>query len=167
MSKKTGVKHDDGKIRYELLPPELLEEVSKVLTFGAKKYSSRNWELGIEWSRVYGALQRHLWTWWDGNKDDLDDETKYSHLAHAACCIAFLLTFEKRKIGDDDRPINLEGYIMLRKVKDKKFKTKKEASDWAKKEKKKSPPGQQFKWETNRLDTSGPMKWEAVIFRNV
>lgn len=96
-----ALKFDQDKIRLELLPPELLTETGKILTFGAKKYADRNWELGMDWSRVYGALNRHLWTWWGGQNKD--PESGESHLAHAACCIAFLLAYEQRGVGTDDR----------------------------------------------------------------
>lgn len=97
-----GVKFDSDKIRLELLPPELLDAVGTILTFGAHKYSDRNWELGMNWSRVYGALLRHLNAWWAGQ--DFDPETGKSHLWHAGCCIAFLITYEERQLGKDDRP---------------------------------------------------------------
>lgn len=98
----TAIKYDQEKNRLELIPPELITEVGKILTFGAVKYSERNWELGMDWGRVYGALQRHLWAWWVG--EDTDPETGESHLAHAACCIAFLIAYEQRGVGNDDRP---------------------------------------------------------------
>lgn len=96
-----GLKYDQGKPRMDLIPPELMTEVAKILTFGAKKYEDRNWEKGMDWGRVYGALQRHLWAWWSGQ--DKDEETGESHLAHAGCCIAFLITYERRNIGEDTR----------------------------------------------------------------
>lgn len=100
----SGNKDDGGKVRYELLPPEALEEVAKVLTFGAEKYGERNWELGINYSRVFGALLRHIWAWWNPLQPDKDDETGLSHLAHATCCVMFLLTFEQRGMTKlDDR----------------------------------------------------------------
>jgi hypothetical protein len=96
-----GVKFDGDKLRYDLIPPELLEETARVLTYGAVKYSERNWEKGMAWHRPFGALMRHMWAWWGG--EDRDPETGFSHLAHAACCIAFLITYERRSIGTDDR----------------------------------------------------------------
>ena len=96
-----GYKADEGKPRMDLLPPELLWAVANVLTFGAKKYSDRNWEAGMKWGRVYAALQRHLWAWWHGEAKD--PETGYSHLWHSGCCIAFLIAYEHREIGEDDR----------------------------------------------------------------
>jgi hypothetical protein len=98
-----GIKFDEGKAPYDLIAPELLESVAKVLKFGADKYGVRNWEKGMSYGRVFAALQRHLWAWWR-NKDDKDSETGYSHLDHAASCIMFLITYEQRKVGEDDRP---------------------------------------------------------------
>lgn len=100
-NENTGRKDDQEKIRMDLLPPELLTSVATILTFGAKKYADRNWEGGMAWGRVYGALQRHLNAWWGGQ--EVDAETGKSHLWHAGCCIAFLITYEQRKIGTDDR----------------------------------------------------------------
>lgn len=98
-----GVKADTGKLRYDLLAPEALEGTAKVLTFGAQKYSDRNWEQGIKYSRVFGALMRHMWAWWRG--EDLDAETRLSHLHHAACCIHFLQAYwERNMVSFDDRP---------------------------------------------------------------
>ncbi len=99
-----GKKFDQDKIRMELIPPELLEAVGTILTFGAKKYDDRNWEKGMNWSRVYGALLRHLNAW--ASREDTDPETGKSHLWHAGCCIAFLITYEMRGIGTDDRATN-------------------------------------------------------------
>jgi len=107
----TGVKNDIGKVRLELIPPELLFAVGDILTFGANKYADRNWENGMKWSRVFGALMRHMWSWWGGKAPtsksflfgELDSETGRSHLWHAGCCLAFLIAYEERGIGEDDR----------------------------------------------------------------
>ena len=96
-----GRKDDAAKIRYELLPPELLTGTADILTFGAQKYGDRNWENGMAWSRVFGALMRHMWAWWRGEKADA--ETGKSHLWHASCCLAFLIAYEQRRVGTDDR----------------------------------------------------------------
>lgn len=97
-----GQKFDQDKPRMDLLPPELLWATASVLTFGAEKYSARNWEKGMAWSRPYAALLRHMTAWWAG--EDTDEESGMSHLWHAACCIAFLVAFEDRGTGTDDRP---------------------------------------------------------------
>jgi hypothetical protein len=95
------VKADKDKAEWYLVPPDAMTEIVDVLTYGAKKYSPHNWSAGAEWSRYFSACMRHLWAWWGG--EDKDPETGYSHLAHAACCILFLLAYEKRKLGDDNR----------------------------------------------------------------
>lgn len=97
-----GRKDDHGKLPYHLLPPELMEGIAAVLEFGALKYSPRNWEAGMAWSRPFAALMRHMWAWWRGEK--ADTETGMSHLWHAGCCLAFLIAYERRRIGTDDRP---------------------------------------------------------------
>ena len=98
-----GKKFDQDKIRMELLSPEALEGTAQVLTFGAKKYADRNWEKGVKYSRVFGAVMRHLWAWWKG--ESLDPETGLSHLHHAACCIMFLQTYEARNMEEfNDKP---------------------------------------------------------------
>lgn len=100
-----GIKHDSDKVRYELIPPEFLHATAEILTFGAAKYTDRNWERGMKWSRVFGALMRHLWAWWNPLTSSLDPETGKSHLWHAACCLAFLVAYEARQIGEDDRAV--------------------------------------------------------------
>jgi len=100
--KQVAIKHDQAKNRLDLLPFDSINEIAKILTFGAQKYSDRNWENGFNWGRVYAALQRHLNLWFMG--EDLDEETNLSHLAHAGCDLLFLLTFVLRDIGEDDRP---------------------------------------------------------------
>lgn len=96
-----GRKDDSEKVRLDLIPSELVFAVGSILTFGSVKYGDRNWEKGMKWSRVFGALMRHMWAWWRG--DACDPETGKSHLWHAACCIAFLITYEARRVGEDDR----------------------------------------------------------------
>ena len=91
-----GRKNDDGKLRMDLIPPEALEELAKVLTWGASKYSDKNWELGLRWGRVLGAALRHIIAWMKGEIHD--PETGLSHLSHALCNLAFLVTYEQRKM---------------------------------------------------------------------
>lgn len=97
-----GRKDDGGKDPWHLLPFDAARAIVKILGFGAAKYGARNWEKGMEWSRVYGALQRHMAAWWE--RDHADPETGLSHLWHAGCCVLFLIAYEIRGVGRDDRP---------------------------------------------------------------
>ncbi len=99
-----GKKFDDNKNRYDLVPPEALDQVVQVWTYGAIKYDDRNWENGIKWGRLFGAIMRHLWAFWRG--EDNDPESGMSHLAHAACGTMMLLQHWNFKSELDDRPIN-------------------------------------------------------------
>lgn len=96
-----GVKADAGKAPVELFPPEAILEISKVLAFGAAKYDAWNWAKGMRWSRLAGAAMRHLLAWLMG--EDKDPESGLSHLAHLGCCVVFLITYEARSLGTDDR----------------------------------------------------------------
>lgn len=99
-----GTKHDGGKIPLNLLSNYALEEVAKVLDFGAKKYRRWDWSEGIAYSRVIAAAKRHIAQWED--RTNLDPETGISHLAHALCNLMFLLDYEIRDLKefDDRRP---------------------------------------------------------------
>lgn len=96
-----GRKDDSEKLRYDLIPPEAMEALAFILTYGAQKYGDRNWEQGMRWGRPFAALMRHMWSWW--RCEGVDEETGKSHLWHAMACIAFLITYEARGIGKDDR----------------------------------------------------------------
>lgn len=97
-----GVKFDAGKLRMDLLPPEAENAMAQILTDGAAKYGERGWERGMAWSRVYAALRRHLSAWWSGQ--DTDPESGHSHLWHVLTNAAFLVAYEQRGVGEDDRP---------------------------------------------------------------
>ncbi len=99
--KGEALKFDGDKPPMVLLPFDALEEVAKVLAFGAEKYEAHNWRKGFEWSRLYSAVFRHLSSHLQG--EDTDPETGLSHLAHAACGVLFLVAHEKNGLGTDDR----------------------------------------------------------------
>lgn len=85
-----GLKFDAQKDRWDLLPTAAVRQIVKVLTFGANKYGDDNWRhVPDARRRYYAAAMRHLTAWWEGTEND--EETGVSHLAHAACCILFLM----------------------------------------------------------------------------
>ena len=103
LSKDGGNKFDGGKLRVDLIPVESIEGIAEILTHGAAKYSDNNWREGIKFTRVYGAMLRHLLNWYKG--EDIDKDSGLRHLDHAACNIAFLQTYAKYEKYDeyDDR----------------------------------------------------------------
>lgn len=84
-----GVKHDAGKEQWGLLPLLAVQDIVRVLTFGAKKYAPDNWrKVPQAQERYYDALLRHLVAWRLGEQND--PESGLPHLAHAGCCLLFL-----------------------------------------------------------------------------
>jgi hypothetical protein len=100
-AKATGVKHDTDKPDMSLLSNIALIKVAQVMSFGKKKYAAHNWRGGFVWSRPLAAAARHLYAYIGG--EDKDPETGLSHLAHAMCCLMFVLEFEETKKELDDR----------------------------------------------------------------
>lgn len=83
------MKFDGAKLRYDLIPFEALEQIVAVITYGAEKYAPENWKEEVEPARWMAAAYRHLTAVSMG--EDMDDDTGLPHLAHAACCILFML----------------------------------------------------------------------------
>lgn len=99
-----GVKASIGKRPLHLLPRDALEAVADALEHGARRYGDRNWEKGLSVSDLVRAADGHLWDWYlrrDDGKDAGPGGSGLSHLAHAACCILFLLSHELRGLPDD------------------------------------------------------------------
>lgn len=96
-----GVKYDQDKLQWDLMPFDLLEEELKVWMFGAKKYSAHNWRKGMPTTRGFNALMRHLTAYMNG--EDNDPESGISHLAHAACCLKMMQHTAKYHPSLNDR----------------------------------------------------------------
>ena len=97
----SAMKFDENKLPVNLLSTEALNQTAAVLKFGADKYAEHNWRAGFAWSRPLAAAMRHIMAFNDG--EDKDPESGLSHLAHAMCCIMFVLEFEKTHRELDDR----------------------------------------------------------------
>jgi hypothetical protein len=97
-----GVKFDGGKLRFDLVAPDAHGGLVKVLTFGANKYADRNWENGMDWSRLLGALRRHIHAIEMG--EIIDSDSGLEHIDHAQCCVHFLSAYMKRGVGTNDLP---------------------------------------------------------------
>lgn len=107
MKLEEATKLDAGKTDWSLMPFEAIEEINKVLEFGAKKYSAWNFaeKGGMRYSRLLNSLLRHIFAYMRGENND--PESGLSHLAHAGCNIIFLLYYSKNpeKFNKDDRNV--------------------------------------------------------------
>lgn len=131
MSQKAK-RYNKGKVRYELISTIALQELAKVYTLGAHKYSvynddsgkvvfgkdipfeevgnykliedaSSNWKLGLNWKEAMGSVKRHIEAWESG--EDFD-ELGTLHLGNAMWGLATLIDFYKTYPQGDDRPHN-------------------------------------------------------------
>lgn len=94
-TKCDGTKFDEDKRDYTLLPWIALEEVVKVLEFGARKYERDNWKRVPNGKvRYIRAALRHLVAHIRGER--LDSESGLSHLAHCVCCLLFVLSMQSK-----------------------------------------------------------------------
>jgi hypothetical protein len=89
----SGIKHDQGKPRFDLIPALAESEIAKVLAYGADKYSAENWRF-VEnaGSRYLAAAKRHINQWQQGEIED--KESNLHHLAHAITGLMFILELE-------------------------------------------------------------------------
>ena len=113
-----GRKADAGKPRPSLLPWRAIKQIVAVLEFGAAKYGADNWQRVPEArQRYFDATMRHLLAWWDGER--LDAESGLPHLAHAGCCILFLLWADKsdeEEKADCEEPDHMESRLKAHKL---------------------------------------------------
>lgn len=94
-----GVKYDNDKPQWSLLPFRALTQVVAVLTYGAKKYAPDNWKKVPDARRRYiDAGFRHLTAYTTGETND--PETGKHHLAHAICCMLYLVAFDLGEHND-------------------------------------------------------------------
>ena len=92
-----GRKFDSEKARWDLLPLRATEAIVEVLTYGAEKYEPDNWQrVPAAEDRYTAAALRHIAAWRLGETHD--PESGLHHLAHAGCCLLFLLSAE---VGHD------------------------------------------------------------------
>lgn len=97
-------KNDQKKLKWNLSPIEALEEVVKVLEFGAERYGAKNWlenSSEVQWSRYMNALERHFVKFKKGQ--DYDEESNLLELAHLATNSLMLLQYQLLGLGIDDR----------------------------------------------------------------
>lgn len=102
-----AIRKNQGKLRYDLIEPNALKDMVKVLTIGADKYYDWNWFKGFSWSSVLASLKRHIDAFERG--EDYDQESGELHIAHAACNVHYLNAFYYMFPQGDDR-IKPSGY---------------------------------------------------------
>lgn len=103
----SGFKSDAGKSRMDLIPPEVLIELGNLYSLGAEKYDDNNWKIGMEFGRVYAAMQRHANKWWAGEENDsVDGQHHLDSVLWCAVALRYYMLkypeyekFDSRKAG--------------------------------------------------------------------
>jgi len=103
MTDKGALRYDTGKLRFSLIPVEILVELSRLYTKGAIKYAAHNWRKGMDWSRCIDSAERHWIKWRAGLTTD--PETGCHHLTAVAWNVLTLLVYSIQGIGHDDRVV--------------------------------------------------------------
>lgn len=102
-----GAKLDNGKPDLDLVLGDFsraLEEVGKVGTFGAAKYSKSGWlEVPNAISRYSSALLRHFFS---GKNEERDRDSNLLHLSHLAWNALAILELTLRKQNENEEPTN-------------------------------------------------------------
>ncbi len=86
-------RNNTGKTELTLLPPGALEDLAKVLEFGAKKYTRDGWKKGMPYSVCMDSCLRHVFALRKG--EWLDKESGLPHAAHAMCNLVFILEYRR------------------------------------------------------------------------
>jgi hypothetical protein len=89
-----------GRGRMDLLPWEVIYDDARHYENGSKKYSPRNFELGLEFSKCFSSAIRHMMQFWLG-------DTSEPHLIAARWHMAALAFYMKR-IEDGTLPASLD-----------------------------------------------------------
>lgn len=88
----TFTKQDSTKLRWHLLPRQVMRDVVKVLEYGAIKYAPNNWQLATT-----KDAQKRMWDALDRHRDSIeidnelyDTESNLPHTAHMLANLIFL-----------------------------------------------------------------------------
>lgn len=106
-----ALRYNEGKLRYDLLEPHAIEQLTRVFTKGAEKYAPYNWMKGMKWSAMLASLKRHIAAFEKG--EDFDAESGLPHMAHAGWNALGLVSYMKYRPEFDDRQHN---YLKHKKV---------------------------------------------------
>ena len=96
-----GLRYNEGKPKWSLVPQSSLIPMVRVLEFGAKKYEAFNWMKGMSVIEISESLKRHLDSFMEG--EDNDQESGISHIGHIMCNALFLSWMMENRPDKDDR----------------------------------------------------------------
>lgn len=105
-AKHKHVKNDEGKPKFNLVPPRALLAVAEALTYGEEKYPGNDYrKVEDGYNRYDNAARRHQNAYDRGEL--VDEATELLHLAHEIVNKLFMLellilTLEAQAAGEED-----------------------------------------------------------------
>ena len=102
----SATRNNVGKLRWDLVDWGSVEEMLKVLEFGAIKYNPENWKKGLNREEILESTQRHLIQLFQ--KEELDQESQLHHAGHVMCNMMFYLYHAKHSsfVSERNNPFN-------------------------------------------------------------
>lgn len=88
----------DGKPRFDLIPPGPYRRLAMLYARGAEKYGDSNWQLGQPTSRTIASLERHVQDWKGGDKVE-------DHMAAVAWNALNIMFYEGSEWDDYQTPV--------------------------------------------------------------
>ena len=104
LDNKLAARFNSGKPKLSFVHPIIMEEIARVMEYGAKKYARDNWRKGLPINSIIDSALRHLMDFKEGST--YDKESNETELGHAACNIMFAMYVLKYKPELDDRVKN-------------------------------------------------------------
>jgi len=89
----SAARYNTGKLRWDLVDWEGIEEMLKVLEFGANKYAANNWQKGLHKKEILESTQRHLIKLFQD--EEVDQESQLHHAGHIMCNMMFYLYHDR------------------------------------------------------------------------
>ena len=98
--KDKALRYNAGKTQWSYLPMAEIEDLIKVLEYGATKYTKDNWKKGEYISRITDSLMRHIRAYcYEG--EDIDSESGLNHIGHILANVVFLKYNQGHPTFDD------------------------------------------------------------------
>lgn len=101
---------NNGKLQWTQIDFESMEDMVRVLEFGAEKYDRDNWKKGFPVRQLCDSLLRHMTAFLNG--EDIDPESGLTHIGHIQCNAMFLAYNMKHHPEMDDRKKEDKGYVI-------------------------------------------------------
>lgn len=90
-----AMRFNEGKLQWSLIDFKSLEDMVKVLEFGAKKYERDNWKKSMNVHEIIEAMLRHTFSLLRGEL--IDKESGLPHIGHIQCNAMFIAYHLKNK----------------------------------------------------------------------